>query len=203
MDSSTFERTSVTFNPQKKISEDIIFVKIEEYMNAMRQARTGIPNNENVKLLTEDLRIGYQIKAIRYIISSLLGILDICKPSILSDCYDKWKRTSPAYKKQYPFDKESVKKNGYNLIRKNIYPTIRQINVLIRTKKIPPLIKKNNANQKELTLDFFDLLEDFDNIFTKIYVLLIRHNIVSSYKPFSEMTYLELEKKAIDRIKGA
>jgi len=199
---TNFEKTAVSWNPQRKISEEIVFGKIEEYMNAMKQARTGIPNNEEVKILTEESKIIYQVKAITYIISALQGILDICKPSIMSDCYEKWKRMNPVYRKQFPFEKEDIKRNGYNLIKQEIFPTIQKINVLLRTRRIQ-LIKRKNVKENELTLVFFELLEEFDSLFEKIYVLLIRHNIVSAWKPLSELTYLEKERKAIERIKGA
>ena len=197
-----------TFNPQKEISREIVLEILIRHRDALKQARTGELVGATVESLRDNGRKLNQARALNLIVAAQKEMITISRPIIFYRATQLWKKKNreDEDKKKNPFEKED---NDYNkLVGKwrNFLTFCEQaILEADRTKSLDDdfLITKqtNDGDVNELTENFYEMVEDLEDSYEQIYLLMLINKIVSAgIEEDEESTYKEKEAEMVRRV---
>jgi len=197
------------FNPNKEISKEITLEILIRHRDALKQARTGeLPNISMEQIKDNDRKLN-QARALNLIIAAQREMITISRPIIFYTSMQKWKKKYKEGDEQgaHPFDKEE---NDYNTLiswLNFLRSCEKEILYAEKTKTIDDdflvtKVRGNSAEEfKELTKNFYEMLEDLESSYEKIYLIMLTNKIVSAgIEEDEELTYKEKEQEAIKRI---
>lgn len=201
------------FNPNKEISKEITLEILIRHRDSMKQARTGeLPTlNVDRNVIPDNERRLNQVRALSLIIAAQREMVTISRPTIYFRSLQKWKRKhkEDEDKEAEPFEEED---NDYSKLMSYLEllkACEQDIIEADRTKRVDDdfIIKRQDHEGSEtfqLTDNFFEMLEELENSYEKIYLLMLTNKIVSAgIEEDEEMTYKEKEEEAIRRVKEA
>jgi len=194
------------FNPSKEISREITLEILIRHRDAMKQARTG--DDIGVEDKSANSRRMNQVEALKYIIAAQREMITVSRPIIYFRSMQKWKKSQRNVK-----EGEEVKfedhENDYNDML-NTLETLRACEQDIieadRTKKLDDdfiLEKQDSLGEKkmELTNNFFEMLDELENSYEKIYLLMLTNKIVSAgIEEDEELSYKDIEDEGKKRV---
>lgn len=195
------------FNPQKDISREITLEVLIRHRDALKQARTGELLGVDVNKISDNQRKLNQVRALNLIISAQREMITISRPIIFFRSQFKWKKS---YK-----DEEEQKKNPFDTFDCDYKSMLEYLDFLkfcsqqivtaekTRNKNDDFLVSKQGEDGEvyELTPNFYDMLEDLEETYEKVYLLMLTNKIVSAgIEEDEELTYKEQENEAISRI---
>lgn len=176
-----------TFNPNKEIAREVILEVIIRHRDALKQARTGELVGVAMENISDNKRKLNQVRALNLIISAQREMITISRPTI-------YFKDSRAWNKKYK--KEEEKKTHIFEDEENDYNTLIELKrflkycaeIIIKAEKSPTLdddfmITKTDTNgeeHNELTENFSDMLDELENSYEKIYLLMLTNKIVSA-----------------------
>jgi len=195
------------FNPNKEISKEIVLEILIRHRDSFKQARTGEVIGIPVEKLTDNQRIFNQEKALPLIIASQREMITISRPIIYFKSLQNWKKKYrlDEEQKENPFEAEE---NEYNTLMDWLF-FLKKCQTAILEAKATKCFKddfmivkqKTEGDVFELTNNFFDMLDDLEQSYEQIYLLMLTHKIVSAgIEEDEEMTYKEKETEAIRRV---
>lgn len=198
-------------NPQRQISEGIVFDLLLKHKNAMYKSYFG-QNIGEEEDINDNQRIENQAASLREMISSQILIIDLAaRPTIERNCrvsYNKKYKTDEE-KKDNPFEKQE---NDFKELMRWRDFLSDCIQALIDADLTPShdddfkRIKINSEGEEEkyLTNNFYDMRDDLASSYQEIYGLLIDHEIVAKKGQEDEdVTYKEQEELFLERFKEA
>ena len=197
------------FNPSKEISREITLDILIRHRDAMKQARTGEKLGcENIS--NNDRRIN-QVRALNLILSSQREMITVSRPVIYFRSTQKWKKSQRNIKEE-----EKVKfeehENDYNDLMgylEIVKACEKDILEAEKTKSLDDdfILEKQDSlgeTKMELTNNFFDMLDELESSYEKIYLLMLTNKIVSAgIEEDEESTYKEKEAEMIKRVEDA
>ena len=197
------------FNPNREISKEITLEILIRHRDALKQARSGelvgIPMNQ----IKDNERKMNQARALNLIIAAQREMITISRPIIYNTSMQKWRKKYKEEKEiiEHPFEKED---NDYNKIIEllNFLKSCEQdILHAERSKSLKDdfLTTKQNATTgdetNELTENFYEMLDDLENSYEKVYLLMLINKIVSAgIEEDEELTYKQKEEEFIRRV---
>jgi len=197
------------FNPNKEISKEITLEILIRHRDALKQGRTGELVGVSMEKISDNDRKMHQARALNLIIAAQREMITTSRPIIFFASMQKWKKKYKEEKEQeeHPFEKES---HDYSKMMEWL-DFLRQCEgVLIAADKTKSIddnfmitVTKNNSAEEvnELTRNFYDMLEDLENSYEQIYLLMLTNKIVSAgIEEDEELTYKEKEEEFINRI---
>lgn len=200
------------FNPNKEISKEITLEILIRHRDALKQARTGELVGVPMEQIKDNDRKINQARALNLIIASQREMITHSRPIIFHRSMIKWKKKNKEEEEQKnnPFDEEE---NDYNILLEWLRFLRHCENSIIKADKTKTLeddfiVTKTDGNsgeeKNELTENFYEMLEDLEESYEKIYLLMLTNKIVSAgIEEDEEMTYKEQEQAFIDRFKDA
>jgi len=192
------------FNPNKEISREITLDILMRHRDAMKQARTGEIISEQKQ--NDNDRKFNQVRALNLIVGSQREMITISRPIIYFRSLQKWKKKFKELERdENPFEKHE---NDYNNMKKYLLLLIaceKDILEAERTKTLKDdyIIKKElpEGDKYELTTNFYEMLEELENSYEQIYLLMLTNKIVSAgIEEDEEITYKEKEDEMIRRV---
>jgi len=200
------------FNPNKEISKEITLEILIRHRDALKQARTGELPGIALETIQDNTRKMNQVRALNLIISAQREMITISRPIIFYTATLKWKKKHKKDEDRIknPFD---VEINDYSEMRKWLDFLKQCGDDLIQADKTKTLdddfmITKVHGNTgeefNELTLNFYDMLDDLESSYEQIYLLMLTNKIVSAgVEEDEELTYKEKEKEMVRRVEEA
>ena len=197
------------FNTAKKESDEIVFPIIDGHKDAIRQARTGEIKGSKIEEINKNQRKLNRVKALHLIISSQKDMIQIARPTVRFKSLREWeKKYKKEERKGKPFEKEE---NDYNkLIEMKKLLDFLDSEIMkaekSKTKEDDFLIDREGPDgvESELTENFHEMFNELEDTYEVIYIILIKHKIVSAgISEDEELTYKEQEKMFIERVKEA
>jgi len=199
------------FNPSKEISKEITLEILIRHRDALKQARTGELVGIRIDELKDNDRRLNQVRALNLIISSQREMITASRPIIFFRSTKKWEKQykNDKDRKEHPFEKET---NDYNKMLewldflKECESSIIEAD---KSKRIDDdfITKRvNNLGEEiyELTDNFREMLDDLEESYEQIYLLMLINKIVSAgIEEDEEQTYKEKEDEAIRRVTEA
>jgi len=195
------------FNPNKEISKEITLEILIRHRDALKQARTGELVGVSVEQIKDNDRKMNQVRSLNLIISAQREMINISRPILFFRSTQKWKKK---YKEE-----EERKINTFEKEDSDYSRMIKWLNflrycekaILIaeRTNRVDDdfILKKQtpNGEVKELTQNFYEMIEDLEDSYEQIYLLMLTNKIVSAgIEEDEELTYKEKEEEAIRRV---
>lgn len=195
------------FNPNKEISKEITLEILIRHRDALKQARTGEMVGVLMDKIDDNQRKINQVRALNLIISAQREMVTISRPIIFFRSTQKWK-------KDYKLDEDKIKNpfhkqdNEYNKLLTWLEFLKGCENAILeaeKTKKVDDdfmIVKQtNDGDVNVLTKNFYEMLDDLEQSYEQIYLLMLTNKIVSAgIEEDEEMTYKEKEQEAIRRI---
>lgn len=195
------------FNPNKEISKEITLEILIRHRNAFKQARIGEIPGVPIETIKDNDRKMNQARALNLIIAAQREMVTISRPIINFTSIQKWKKKykTEAEQKENPFEKEQ---NDYNKLIEWLDFLRECENAILdaeKTKSIKDdfLVIKNYQDGEfyELTRNFYEMLDDLESSYEKIYLIMLTNKIVSAgIEEDEELTYKEKEQEAIRRV---
>lgn len=198
-------------NPQRQISEGIVFDLLLKHKNAMYKSYFGQNIGEDEEI-SDNKRVENQTTSLREMISSQILIIDLAaRPTIERDCrvsYNKKYKTDDE-RKENPFEKEE---NDFKKLMKwrdflsDCLQALRDADATPSLEDDFKRIKTNSEGEEEqyLTNNFYEMRDDLAYTYQEIYGLLIDHEIVARKGQEDEdITYKEQEELFLERFKEA
>lgn len=195
------------FNPSKEISKEITLEILIRHRDSLKQARTGELVGITMDKISDNDRKLNQVRALNLIISAQREMITASRPILFFRSTKKWEKDykTDEEREKNPFNKD---KNDYNSILiwleflKNCEEEILKAE---KTKMFDDdfLIKLNTPEGEvyELTKNFRDMLDDLEQSYEQIYLLMLTNKIVSSgIEEDEELSYKEKEEEAIKRV---
>lgn len=189
------------FNPSKDIAREVTLQIIIKHRDATAQAREGVI--PGVEVLGDKQKKYNKIKGLFKMISSQREMINISRPAVLHNCMAKWNRRSEDNKK--PFEEEENEYNDLMVVREILQEAELDMTKAEQSKTVDDdyLIEKQRAEgvQYILTEKYFEMINGLEDLYEKIYLIMLKHKIVSSGIEVDEIkTYKETEDEAIRRI---
>lgn len=198
-------------NPQKQISEGIVFDLLLKHKNAMYKSYFGQDIGE-IEDISDNKRIENQAISLREMISSQILIVDLAaRPTIERDCrvsYNKKYKTNDE-RKENPFKKEENDFKELMKWRDFLGDCLQSLRDADATPSPDDDFKRNKTNsdgeeEQYLTNNFYEMRDDLASTYQEIYGLLIDHEIVSKKGEEDEdISYKEQEELFLERFKEA
>lgn len=195
------------FNPQKDISKEITLEVLIRHRDALKQARTGEIFGVEKEKLSDNQRKYNQVRALNLIISAQREMITISRPILFFRSQHKWKKEYKEEKeqKEHPFDEYKCDyKEMLDYLEFLKYCSSKILEAeRTESKKDDFLISRhtNDGEVYELTENFYELLDDLETTYEKIYLLMLTNKIVSAGIEEDEaLTYKEQEAEAINRV---
>lgn len=195
------------FNPNKEISKEITLEILIRHRDAMKQARTGeIPNVQMENVKDNDRKMN-QVKALNLVITAQRDMITIARPNLYHSSLRKWQKKYRDEKDQQE-NPISEHENDYNSIKRWL-EFLTYCELMIREAEKSKTLaddfivsrQTNDGTQLDLTDNFRSMLEDLEDSYEQIYLLLLINKIVSAgIEEDEELTYKEKEQEAIRRI---
>lgn len=197
------------FNPNKEISKEITLEILIRHRDALKQARTGeLPGTELNKIKDNERKIN-QVRALNLIIAAQKEMITISRPVIFFRSTQKWKKeVKEEERDKKPFEKQD---NDYNNLKSWLAFLNECENAILLAEKTKSkeddfmIVKQKQEGEiNELTLNFFDMLEDLESSYEQIYLLMLTNKIVSAgIEEDEELSYKQQEEEAIKRVVDA
>jgi len=190
------------YNPAKEIARESTLQTIINHRDAMGQAREGIVAGKEDPGIAQ--RQYNKIKGLKKMIAAQLNMITISRPSVLNDCVNKWERKSkPDDEKKFEDDD-----NNYNtlIMLKEVLNEANKDIIAAEysaSKDDDYLIEKESREGIKfiLTKKYFEMINGLEDTFEKVYLIMLKHKIVSSGVDQDEVkTYKEQEEEAIRRV---
>jgi hypothetical protein len=197
-----------TFNPQKEVSYEIVLESLIRHRDAVKQARTGEKIGIDMNKITDDERRLNQVQALSLIISAQREMITISRPIVFFNSSKDWEKSYPKEESrlQHPFDKYKCHYNDlmeWLDFLKNCLRAIEQADIS-KTTEDDFLVQRTISTGeriKELTNNFWEMLEDLESSYEKIYLIMLINKIVSSgIEEDDDLTYKQKEEEAIRRV---
>lgn len=195
------------YNPQKDISKEITLEVLIRHRDAFKQARTGEINDLDMSKISDNNRKLNQVRALNLIISAQREMITISRPIIYFNSRNKWNRTYKTEEEidSHPFDDYECDYKELLEYLEFLKMCLDDILIAEKTedKKDDFLVVRQTSEGdiNELTPNFYEMLDDLELSYEKIYLLMLTNKIVSAgIEEDEEMTYKELEDEAIKRI---
>lgn len=195
------------FNPNKEISKEITLEILIRHRDALKQARTGEVVGVSMDKIDDNQRKINQVRALNLIISAQREMITISRPIIFFRATQKWKKDFKTDEEREinPFEKAD---NEYNKIKEWLEFLKSCENAILnaeRTKRKDDdflvIKQKTEGDVNELTPNFYDMVDDLENSYEQIYLLMLTNKIVSAgIEEDEELTYKEKEQEAIRRV---
>ena len=195
------------FNTAKKESDEIVFPIIEGHKFAISQGRTGELRDTPLEKINKNQRKLNRVKGLHRIISYQKDMIQIARPTVRYKSFKDWE-------KKYRKDEEKVE-NPFEKID-NDYNKLMEMRRLLdffdseimeaeksATKDDDFLIESQGSDgmESELTQNFYEMFNELEDSYEIIYIILIKHKIVSAgISDDEEMTYKEKETEAVRRL---
>lgn len=196
------------FNPDKEISREITLDILVRHRDALKQARTGQTPTKEFDEISDNDRKFNQVRALNLIIAAQREMINISRPILYFRSMQKWKKQHKVQKdrEKHPF---SGHNNDYNKIKwllgllkaceKDIIDAERS-----QTLDDDFIVEKEHhdgTKRMELTRNFFEMLDELENSYEKIYLLMLTNKIVSAgIDEDEELSYKEKEQEAVRRV---
>lgn len=198
------------FNTAKKESDEIVFPIIEGHKFAISQARTGELRDTPVEKIDKNQRKLNRVKALHLIISSQKDMIQIARPTVRYKSFKDWEKKNRKEEERTdnPFEKVDNDYNKLMNMRKLLDFFDSEIMKADKsaTKEDDFLISSQGVNgmESELTQNFYEMFNELEDTYEIIYIILIKHKIVSAgISEDEELSYKEQEQAFIDRMKAA
>lgn len=197
-----------TFNPQKEVSYEIVLESLIRHRDAVKQARTGEKIGIDMNKITDDERRLNQVQALSLIISAQREMITISRPIVFFNSSKDWEKSYPKEESrlQHPFDKYKCHYNDlmeWLDFLKKCLRAIEQADISKTTEDdfLVQRIISTGERIKELTNNFWEMLDDLESSYEKIYLIMLINKIVSSgIEEDDELTYKQKEEEAIRRV---
>lgn len=204
------------FNPNKEISREITLAILVRHRNYMQQARTGELPDVPVDQLSDLDRVYNRVRALSLIISAQREMITISRPIV----FFRSNKDHAAYVRKKEGKKgEDVKKLDFTDFECD-YNTLIKVHLELlkacehdivaaaksRTLEDDFLKEEDEYDGKKtrLTKNFYEMLEELEGSYEKIYLMMLTNKIVSSgIEDDDELTYKEKEAEAIKRVVDA
>lgn len=193
------------YNPAKEIARESTLQTIINHRDAMSQARDGIVIGKEDPGLAQ--RQFNKIKGLKKMIAAQLDMITISRPSVLNDCMIKWDRKNKGNEEESEeqFEDEDNNYNTLIYLKELLNEANRDIISadISKTKDDDYLIEQQGHDGVKfvLTNKYFEMINGLEDTFEKIYLIMLKHKIVSSGIDQDEVkTYKEQEEEAIRRI---
>ena len=135
-------------------------------------------------------------------------MITISRPTIFNNSLSKWKKKNKEQEEQEknPFEEED---NDYKKLLewRDFLKHCQEI--IIAAEKSPTIdddfmiTKTNNQGEEvnELTKNFYEMIDELENSYERVYLLMLTNKIVSAgIEEDEEMTYKEKEEEAVKRV---
>lgn len=201
------------FNPNKEISREITLEVLIRHRNAMKQARTGELPEVSIEQLDDNTRMLNRVRALNLIISAQREMISISRPIIFHRSkkeFDKKKKTREAKdQKENSQDKFEDFDCDYNTLVHDYLELLKaceqDIILAERTKSLDDdFIREEqfyDGMRIRLTNNFYEMLEELEGSYEKIYLMMLTNKIVSAgIEEDEELEYKEKEAEAIRRV---
>lgn len=196
------------FNPDKEISREITLDILIRHRDALKQARTGQLPASSVDDTSQSERKFNQVRGLTLIIAAQREMINISRPILYFKAVKTWE-------KEYKTEEERQEnvfeehKNDYNKIKyalELLKACEQDIIEADRTKTLDDdfIIEKmdfDGSTKHELTQNFYDMLDELENTYEQVYLLMLTNKIVSAgIEEDEEATYKQKEEEAVRRI---
>ena len=197
------------YNTAKQEAEQIVFPILMRHVNATRQARTGEIPDISLDKISKNKRKLNRVKALHLIISSQKDLIQIARPNVRHKAINDWERKyNDKERIENTFEKSTNDYNSLGELRAFLDFLEKEI---IRadksaTKDDDFLIDMQGVNgiDSELTQNFYEMFRELEEVYEKVYTILIKHKLVSAGISEDESaSYKELEEEGIKRITEA
>jgi len=198
------------FNPSREIAIEVTLQILIRHRNALNQAREGELGIDSDRELNDNQRKMNKVKGLYKIISAQREMVNISRPIVQYRCFSSWKKSHPTEedKTKTPFEDEENDYNKLMMLRELLrYAELDIINAeKTESQKDDYLIERvtNQGKKFELTEKYFEMINGLEDTFEKIYLIMLKHKIVSAgIEEDEEKSYKELEKEARERVRDA
>lgn len=195
------------FNPSKEISKEVVLDVLIRHRDALKQARTGELVGVEVEKIRDNDRILHKVRALGLIISAQREMITISRPITNFRSMQKWKKKykEDEDKEKNPFEKFECDYNKLIELKNLLVFLEDQIEKAEKTKKLDDdfmIIKQTSEGDVfQLTKNFKDMLEELEDSYEQIYLLMLTNKVVSAgIEEDEEQTYKEKEQEAIRRV---
>jgi len=197
------------FNPSKEISREITLEILIRHRDAMKQARTGDMTGTEEQP-TNTRRIN-QVKALNLIIAAQREMVTVSRPIIYFRSMQKWKKSQRNVKegKEVKFEDHGNDYNDMIGLLDILKACEKDIIEADRTKMLEDdfILEKTDSQGEtkfELTNNFFDMLDELETSYEKIYLSMLINKIVSAgIEEDEELSYKEKEEEFLNRVVNA
>lgn len=198
------------FNTAKKESDEIVFPIIEGHKFAISQARTGELRDVPIENINKNQRKLNRVKALHLIISYQKDMIQIARPTVRYKSFKEWeKKNGKAEEKDKTTFEEC--ENDYNKLMKlrkllDFFDAEIMKADKSATKDDDFLVEIHGHEgvESELTQNFYEMFNELEDTYEDVYIILIKHNIVSAgISEDEEMSYKEKEAEMVRRVAEA
>jgi len=198
------------FNPNKEISIEITLSILIRHKQSMTQARIGEIFENSVDKIKDNQRKFNQVRALNLIIAAQREMISISRPIINFRSMQKWKKMNKQdkEKEENPFEEFECDYNKMLELREALRFFENEIIKADKTKRLDDdfILEKIDENgiHYELTKNFFDMVEELEDSYEQIYLLMLINKIVSAgVEEDEELTYKEQENEMKRRVMEA
>jgi len=198
------------FNPNKEISKEITLEILIRHRDALKQARTGELLGIPIENLKDNDRKMNQVRALNLIISAQREMITISRPILFFKSSQKWKKEfkddgkNEKSRENNPFEEYDCDYKVIKVWLEFLGYCQEAIITAEKTKSLDDdfITKRQTMDGDVLYLseNFNAMLEDLEDSYEQIYLLMLTNKIVSAgIEEDEEMTYKEKEQEAIRR----
>ncbi|MCK4648079.1 hypothetical protein KAT51_01005 [bacterium] len=201
------------FNPNKEISREITLEVLIRHRNSMKQARTGELTDVAVEQLDDNNRMLNRVRALNLIIAAQREMISISRPIIFFRSDKEFKKHTRKTKNKKGENEDKVEvfedfKCDYNTLIKEHLELLkaceRDIIEAERSKTLDDdFIREEeeyDGKRIRLTENFYEMLEELEGSYEKIYLMMLTNKIVSAgIEDDEELDYKQKEEEAIKR----
>lgn len=196
-----------TFNADKEIAQQRDLQLVLNLTRAFTQARTGETPLKSHYAMSNNEKVLNRAKGLSEVIHALKDLVLLGRGRIYDYAFAKWKQkySKEEEKLQKPFEQDENDFSRLEYIRKKLRACELDIIEADRTPSLEDdfVIEKQTSEGEEweLTDNFFDMLEELENTWTDLELLLLGNKILSQGRIEDELlSYEELAKEAQKRI---
>ena len=195
------------FNPSREISKEITLEILIRHRDALKQARTGELKDIPVEKLKDNDRKMNQVRGLNLVLAAQREMITASRSILFFRSTKKWEKK---YKEEEEREKNTFKEhdNDYNKMLEWLeFLKICEKAIIEaqKTKRIDDdflIVRKTEDGETyELTSNFRDMLDDLEESYEQIYLLMLTNKIVSAgIEEDEELSYKEKEEEAIKRV---
>ena len=194
------------FNPSREISKEITLEILIRHRDALKQARTGELKDIPVEKLKDNDRKMNQVRGLNLVIAAQREMITASRPILFFRSTKKWEKKYKEEEREKNTFKEQD--NDYNKMLEWLeFLKICEKAIIEaqKTKRIDDdflIVRKTEDGETyELTSNFREMLDDLEESYEQIYLLMLTNKIVSAgIEEDEELSYKEKEEEAIKRV---